>query len=53
MPLQAHCFGVVVADVTAHPSMDVGVRAFAEAKAAGLDVGVALALGCGDGGGWL
>ena len=53
MRLQGHCFGEVVADVTAHPSIDVGVRAFAEARAARLEVGMALALGCGDGGGWL
>ena len=57
MPLQAHCFGAVVADVTAHPSMDVGVEAFTEAMAAALvawlSLDVAAALGCGDGGGWL
>ena len=53
MPLQAHCFGAVVADVTAHPSMDVGVEAFAEAMAAAQVADVAVALGCGDGGGWL
>ena len=49
MPLHAQSFGAVVAEVTAHPSRDVGV-VFAGNGVAGLGGGVALALGKGGGG---
>ena len=55
MPLQLHAFGAVVADVTAHPNMDVGV-VLGTATAEGLCEMVALGFnseGEGGGGGWL
>ena len=41
MPLQLHTFGAVVAEVTAHPNMDVGVD-FATGTAEGLSGEVVL-----------
>ena len=52
MPLHPHIFGAVVADVTAHPSMDVGVAVFVDtgegwtARDAAMTSGTGVAVEC-------
>ena len=57
MPLQPHALGAIVADVTAHPNMEVGVSLGAGEAAAGggaaRDGGVGASLGGRGEGGWV